>query len=130
MSINPVEAIAHGVEAQATPRNLRPNQARDVAAAASAPDPGSRPNQEVDIPQNHYASREIPQDEVQVQRDGGTNGEIVIRYVDASGDVILQVPSSELLGMARAIAGDFQAQAKLHENAAPAQGKGEKANGH
>ena len=53
----------------------------------------------------------MPQDAVEVHRDNETT-EIVIRYLDRSGSVILQVPSSEVLNVARSIAMDFQKQAK------------------
>jgi uncharacterized FlaG/YvyC family protein len=52
-----------------------------------------------------------------VQRDSETNGEIVIRYLDRSGDVILQVPSSQMLALTRAIDQNLQQEAKVRATA-------------
>jgi uncharacterized FlaG/YvyC family protein len=53
----------------------------------------------------------MPTDEVQVQRDSATT-EIVIKYLDGSGNVILQVPSSQVLDVARAIDQGLQQESK------------------
>jgi uncharacterized FlaG/YvyC family protein len=45
----------------------------------------------------------MSQDEVRVQRDSGVNSQIVIKYLDSKGNLILQIPSSQVLGLARAI---------------------------
>jgi uncharacterized FlaG/YvyC family protein len=52
-----------------------------------------------------------------VQRDDESNGQIVIKYLDHSGQVILQIPSSQVLGLARAIEKTFEEQASHRGNA-------------
>jgi len=103
-SINPVsetEAAAvtgNGANASA------PQRARAVVSTGSpvSPDKGSAPNPEVRTPQNTAVSAELPQDEVQVQRDGAS-GKVVIRYLDPHGNLIVQIPSSEVLRLAQAV---------------------------
>ena len=54
---------------------------------------------------------QLPEDEVQLQRDSGLQNELIVRYVDKTGNLILQVPAEQLLHFERAIAAEFQ-QAK------------------
>jgi uncharacterized FlaG/YvyC family protein len=72
-------------------------------------------------------SAEMPRDEVQVQRVNGASGDIVIRYIDASGNLILQIPSSQVLGLARAIEQALEEQANrstgASEKASPSEGE-------
>ena len=72
-------------------------------------------------------SPQMPQDEVQVQRVNGAGGDIVIRYLDASGNLILQIPSSQVLGLARAVEQALEEQANrkpgASENLLPGQGE-------
>jgi hypothetical protein len=63
----------------------------------------------------------MPQDEVQVQRDPAGSGQIVIKYLDDKGNLVLQVPSSQLLGLARAIEQTFNEQARDRAAASEAQ---------
>jgi len=71
-------------------------------SAASSSNSGSEPKQALHEKETTSQSSELSQDEVQVQQDGG-DGKIVIRYLDGSGNLILQVPSPQVLGLARAI---------------------------
>lgn len=134
MSINPVPGLgsitnAQSAEASTTPRQepvfTRPGE------ETAQPVPGSSPKQEAQIPQNVSESQQLPQDEVQVQRDPETT-EIVIKYLDRSGSVILQVPSSQVLGVAHAIEQDLAQEAKVRASAsAPhADSEGGKVHGH
>ena len=132
MSINPVPGIGPANEVQAAPS---PHPALTHSASVEVepvqPDSGSPPKQEIHRPQNTEASPEMPEDEVQVQRDSGTNGEIVIRYIDRSGDVILQVPSSQVLGVSRAIHQDLEREVKNHASEEMAtDAEGGKVHGH
>lgn len=127
MSINPVQ----GTEAiQIPPVEARARQQPPAPARARAqePDSGNLPKKEIRVPESAAASFEIPQDEVQVQRDSETNGVIVIKYLDHSGSVILQVPSSQVLGMMRAIDQDFAEKGKARSE--PADNEGANAHGH
>lgn len=124
MSTNPVQAIGPAGEAHLADDGLRPKPSQ-AAAKTAQPDPATLPKQEMQTPPSSPPPLEVPQDEVQVQRDSATQGEIVVRYVDRSGDVILQVPSSQVLGMIRAIDQDFAQAAK-----ARATEEGDKNHGH
>lgn len=112
MSINPVQGVEASqvllVEARA--RHEQPPS--PVRARAQQPDSGTLPKQNIRVPGNAAASFEMHQDEVQVQRDSETNGVIVIKYLDHSGSVVLQVPSPQVLGIMRAIDQDFAEKAK------------------
>lgn len=132
MSINPVQGIGPANETRFADANPRPAQRRSSPPEAVGSDPGTPPKQEVHHPQTATGPIELPQDEVQVQRDSQTNGEIVIRYLNGSGNVILQVPSSQVLGVTRAIDEDFQQEAKAREIAGAAQAgtEGGKTHGH
>lgn len=131
MSINPVQGIGPAGEAQLADANLRPQPTRSEGEGSAQPNPGTAPKQDTAIRESAPVSDEMPQDEVQVQRDSGTDDEIVIKYVDHSGNVILQMPSSEVLGLARAISEDFQQQAKARAASGPETGEeGEKTHGH
>jgi hypothetical protein len=136
MSIHPVQGTGPANETQFADANVRPWPPRSSApAAAGSSQLNSEvaPKQELRNPQNESASREMPQDVVQVQRDGGTNGEIVIRYLDRSGDVILQVPSAQVLAMTRTIDENFQQEAKARSAAVgttQAGSEGGKTHGH
>lgn len=90
-----------------------------VSDRGSPPDP--RPESRSDsatksIPESHSGKltsppSEMPRDEVQVQRANDGSGDIVIRYVDPHGNLILQIPSSQVLGLARAIERALEEQA-------------------
>lgn len=109
MSINPVSNITSND--LASDPNLRVAPQR---SAAHRSDSEPRPTREIKKPQSDPASFELPQDEVQVQRDPAGSGQIIIRYLDSKGNLILQVPSSQLLGLARSIEETLSAQAKSH----------------
>lgn len=93
MSINRVPGVEAASAPQAGAENPRP----------TLPEPGTSPKPEGHPSPSSAALTELPEDEVQVQRDSGAGGEIVIKYLDQSGTVILQVPSSQVLEVARAI---------------------------
>jgi hypothetical protein len=130
MSINPAQGIgaSEAYLADAGFHRERPSSSPKTAQPGS----GNLPKQEIRAPQRAPAPIEMPQDEVQVQRDNETNGAIVVKYLDHSGSVILQVPSSQVLGLMRAIDQDFQEAAKARANAGAAQAgnQGEKTHGH
>jgi len=97
------------------------------------PGTGTQPKQEDPAVKNLPFPAELPRDEVQVQRDAQIRDEVVIKYLDtASGDLILQIPSAEVLSVNRGIYQEFQQQAKAREDAgaADATDKGGKSHGH
>jgi hypothetical protein len=130
MSINPVAGI-NSVEPQAQDANplpLRPWPGVTPQPAASATESGTIQEREAQPPKDSAEPRQLPEDEVQVQHDR-VDGEIVIKYLDKSGDVILQVPSSQVVGVTRSIASDFHEEAKVRRHQVEA-GEGEKSHGH
>ena len=102
MSLDPVLAIT-----AVASRSVQPNDFPDRAAPVKArprpvpPDSGLAPNRESQAPRKATKSFELPRDEVQVQRDA--QNQIVIQYLDGSGKVIFQVPSSQILALQQAI---------------------------
>jgi hypothetical protein len=139
MSINPVLILDQAQFADANSRRQQPLPASTVNFGKTSsgqtnsgqPNAGTPPKQEVLTPQNALAFTELPQDEVQVQRDNWIDGEIVVKYLNPAGDVILQIPSSQLLGMARSIGQDFQKAAQARANAdAPREKQGGETHGH
>jgi hypothetical protein len=66
-------------------------------------------------------SPEQSQDEVQVLRDSQVQDQIVIKYLNqSSGDLIMQVPSAEVLNVYRGIHQELEQQAKSRDDAAAA----------
>lgn len=132
MSIDPVQATAPVVETQAPhPKNVSAHSAdAKVRQDPIPPDPGTQPNRESHASSRAAKSSEMPGDEVQVQRDA--QNQIVIRYVDGSGKVIFQVPSSQMLALHAAIeqALEQQAQSRTNANRGPAIGPGGTVNEH
>ena len=114
MSIYPVAGIGSVTNPQSAEESVpparKPSSGREIKEPAHAV-PGTPPKREIRIPQSESESSELPQDAVEVHRDNET-AEIVIRYLDHSGNVILQVPSSEVLSVAHSIDLDFQKQAR------------------
>jgi hypothetical protein len=120
MSINPVPRMTPSAGPE-VPQTHGPGQSQSESA----------PKRESPSLPRTFASNELPQDEVKVQRDSQTNGEIVIRYIDRSGQVILQVPSEQLLNLSRLIGQDLDREQKARAEAnAPPPAKGESPNGH
>lgn len=123
MSISPVQAINPIPDLPSDGANARRARSSDLPQppAPHQPNSGAEPKPVRHDPQRAPQSFELPQDEVQVQRDRETNNQIVIRYLDASGQLILQIPSSQVLGLARAIAQTFEEQASARETRATSQ---------
>src|SRR5437879_4370787 len=98
MSINPVPAVSNATNASLTGGAGRSSSAPGPHEPSPRPNSGAKSIQEIQQRLQTSETLEIPRDEVQVQRDSASNGQIVIRYLDHSGQVILQVPSSQVLG--------------------------------
>lgn len=135
MSINPVQAITQIVEsslANTSSRQTQPTPAEvQVQVENKEPNSGTPPKSESQTSEKTSASAELPQDEVDVQRDSQTNGDVVVKYMDHSGNLILQVPSSQVLDVARAIDQDFRAEeAKAREATTKPEDQGGNTHGH
>jgi hypothetical protein len=116
MSVNPVPTIDLTVGEQSANTNLQKRPSANPEVIPAQPDPGTSPKQEASSGQPAPISTELRQDEVQVQRNSETNGEVVIKYLDHFGNLIVQMPSSQMLGVTRAIDRDFQQKAKVRES--------------
>ena len=119
MSINPVQSFGNESGAQASAANPRPPRPQPASAtvaihAQEQTSSGTFPNQEFQNAQKVATASEAPQDVVQVQHDSQITDEVIIKYtVQATGRVILQVPSAEVLSVARGIFQDLRQEAKL-----------------
>jgi hypothetical protein len=117
MSINPV-LISDPDQPQFADANSAHQQPLPAPGTnLGQPNLGRPPKQEIPSPQNVPASMHLSQDEVQVQCDNGIDGEVVVKYLTPAGDVIVQIPTSQVLGMARLIGQDFQKAAQARANA-------------
>lgn len=105
MSINPVPGTGPSEQAVlANPAARAPSPAASQPQTSFAtPDSGPKPKSETHTSRDLPPPFEMSQDEVRVQRDSGVNSQIVIKYLDSKGNLILQIPSSQVLGLARAI---------------------------
>jgi hypothetical protein len=132
MSINPAQGIGPANEAQfanGEPRHQQPVPSSSEGAISAQPDPGITAEGN---PRPVTTSPEAQPDEVQVQQDSEIKDEIIIRYVNPAGNVILQIPSSQVLGVQRAIDQVFQQETKARASAGatPTGSKGGKTHGH
>jgi uncharacterized FlaG/YvyC family protein len=131
MSIGPVPSPGTDSGTQSADPNVRPQRTQPALATEHAqeqPDSGTAQKQEVQHAQSVVAENERSPDVVQVQRDSQLANQIIIKYMDqTTGQMILQVPSTQVLGVARGIAQDFQQEAT--RNAAAAQAKPAEVNG-
>jgi hypothetical protein len=130
MSINPVQTISQIVETRPANASPRPEPPAPAETKSNDPNAGNPPKAEAQKTQSASVSAELPQDEVDVQRDTQTNGDVVVKYKDPSGNLILQVPSTQVLGVARAITQDFRTEAKARETTAQTEDKGGNSDGH
>lgn len=132
MSIHPAAGIELAGLAQPTQVQPYRNPSASVPAGSVHSDSGTPPNQDTRVAKPAPLPSELPQDEVHVQRDSSANGEIVIQYVNQFGSVVLQVPSSQVLDVARAIEQSLEREAEDRvANARPQTGpEGDIAHGH
>ena len=130
MSINPVQSFGPQDAAQsADVRTVRtqPAAPSHTRKAVEQSNVGTESNQELQRERNAAVEREEPQDVVQVQTDSQLGNQIVIKYTDqATGQTILQVPSSEVLSVARGIAEDLRHELKPEANSTSGTTGGEK----
>jgi uncharacterized FlaG/YvyC family protein len=139
MSIGPVQnlgPVSEEPSAKASPpaeRSQTSASPQEPARKTAQPEKGTLPKQKEAGVKNPPSPAELPQDEVQVQRDSQNRDEVVIKYLDkTTGDLILQVPSAEVLSVARGIYQEFGQRAKVQESASTATvaDKGEEPHGH
>jgi hypothetical protein len=109
MSISP--AITFSTIPQAsTPETQSLSDAHQPNArkAASPPESGKLSDAEVQAPKDDSASSQLPEDEVQLQHDSQLQAQLIVRYMDKTGNLILQIPSRQTLNLEHAIAAEFE----------------------
>jgi hypothetical protein len=124
MSISP--AISFSIVSLAAPSE-GPSQNSPHSHVQSDPSPsesGRVHGAEVQAPKNDPPPSQLPEDEVQLQRDSQLQEELIVRYMDKSGNLILQVPSAQTLDFQRAIAAEFdQAQSRASNKSIDLEGE-------
>ena len=109
MSISP--AISFTTVPQASSQEVQPladSHKPHVQNSGSPPESGKLSNAEVQAPKNDSASSQLPEDEVQLQRDSQLPEQVIVRYMDKTGNLILQIPSAQTLNLEHAIAAEFK----------------------
>lgn len=132
MSIDPVSASGLSPESKPQPADIRRPQVSPGAANPTSPRPSVArvSNRSTPVPSSDSPAPETLKDEVQVQRGRETDGKIVIKYLDHSGNLILQIPSSQVLGLARAIDQALDQEQKIRASDSASSSEGAKPNGH
>ncbi len=130
MSIDPVTSIR-----PATAVASRATLPRDGAGLPSVRQISRSNSETTPVRENHSGKLtseppEMPRDEVQVQRTNDGSGDIVIRYMDPHGNLILQIPSSQVLALARAIERTFEQEASQESTGNLASRSGGTSDGH
>ena len=130
MSISPAQTISLGTEPQVTEPLTGSRADLQARARNTIPafPPGSEnvPTTEGQASTNVPAESQLPEDVVQLQRDSQLENELIVRYVDRAGNLILQVPAAQMLDFERAIAAEFQ---HSKPQAAPSAAKGVRPSG-
>lgn len=106
MSIGPVQTgFPVGEAAYQKASHPQPHSATNTFTRSPQ---GNVPKQESPALKEVSSAPSTPQDEVQLQRDTQLEDELIVRYVDKAGNLILQVPSEQTLNLERSIAAEFQ----------------------
>jgi hypothetical protein len=125
MSISPAITFTTLLQASTPePESLGDSRQPHPQKAPSLPGSGEISDAEGQAPKDDSASSPLPDDEVQLQRDSQLQQEPIVRYMDKTGNLILQVPSAQILDLQRAIAAEFE-QSKSHASVEPVHPEGE-----
>lgn len=132
MSIDPVSAVGVSPEAKLQPGDIRRPQSAPEGADPASPRPNMVrvSNLTKTEPSSESKPPQTAQDEVEVQQGSQTDGRIVVKYLDPSGNLILQIPSSQVLGLARAIDQALNEQQKTRASESASSAEGAKRYGH
>lgn len=102
MSVNPLADMTAMVEtAPGHADRGQKHPTNSSAQTTQASKTGKSPNGEKQLPDPGCNSSRPDEDAVQVQRESGNH--IVIKYLDRSGSVIFQVPTSQVIALQKAI---------------------------
>ena len=128
MSIGPVQAPTfEEPKGHDTPRDHAP-QAAAVRTTGNATEVHlSASRQDHSKPDAKPAETNVQAEKIQVVRDLQDDNQIVVKYVDQAGNLVLQIPSSQVLNVARTIQEEFQHAAQTREDltsTAPGKEKG------
>jgi hypothetical protein len=125
MSISPAISITTIPQASSPePQSFGDSRQPHPQKTASLPSSGEISDAEGQAPKDDSASSQLPEDEVQLQRDSQLQQEPIVRYMDKTGNLILQVPSAQILNLQRAIAAEFE-ESKSHPSVEPVHPEGE-----
>jgi uncharacterized FlaG/YvyC family protein len=129
MSISSVSALGTLEANQSADTNPRPQQPASNAPPAQETvelDVAATQQQAAEQSTKIHSAGALTQDEVQVQRDAQISEQIIIKYLDQNtGNLILQVPSDQVLNVAHGIHQEFEQQLKTEENVVTTPGTGE-----
>lgn len=123
MNVGPAQQLPPETEVHESVRQV-------PASKSQSPSSGNDLIREAPKPQNSSPVPAFVQDEVKVQWDSSDHL-MIYQFVNQSGSLVLQVPSEEVLGVARGIEESLQQEATKQEAATlqAASGEGEKPNG-
>ena len=115
MSVSPVQSY-YDIAAASSARTGTPEPQPRRQAPPHVDDPpqtfppgsGYGPKLEVPAQKASAPDSQLPEDEVQLQRDSQLENQLIVRYVDRAGNLILQVPAQQVLNFERAIAAEFE----------------------
>jgi hypothetical protein len=113
MSIAPLEGFAVVRSDQSNYSTAGSGYSPASSERVAKPVTGNVPKQESATPKSIPSNYDLPEDVVEVHQDPEIKGQIIVQYLDPTGGVILQVPSTEELSVERGIAQEFQKAAKL-----------------
>lgn len=110
MSINVSQVSAAVTEQSAGANAYSPRVQPSPLPVTVTPDPGARsvPKPEGQAPSSIVSQADSPPYEVQMQHDPQLENELIFKYVDRAGNLILQVPSVQALSIKRAILDEFR----------------------
>lgn len=132
MSISPAISFNPVIEDLSSSTQSQQNSSRPHSQGiASSAESGKVSNAEVETPKSSPAPPQVPEDEVQLQRDSELENEVIVRYVDKAGNLILQVPGAQMLNLERAIAAEFhQPKSQAAAEASKETGQSGESHGH
>jgi hypothetical protein len=119
MNIGPASAPRPSTQAQVEPGEVRAAQAQRTPAAGTSSNAENKPATA------ERTATPVPQDEVKVQWDT-SDQTVVYQFVNQQGSLVLQVPSEQMLNLARQISQELVQEAAPKE---PAGTEGEKSDG-
>jgi hypothetical protein len=113
MSISPVESYGSIGDASiantpSTSRHTQPQAQTENTTQTYPPNAGKNSKEEPQSSATSSIASPLPEDEVELQRDSELENELIVRYVDKAGNVVLQVPGQQMLSVQRAIMEEFQ----------------------